>query len=1749
MRTTHLIMSLMVFFGACTGFVFAEEAENLTPKRRLTPSQTEKVERLKKEIASEIVRLKQFEAPLNDITKQISDLEIKHTKYMDSIESAIDLIHGYSNNPKSVNKETPKKIAEAIAPAEDVSKKFLKIAMSLIKLQGEITKIATNISPDGRKAKKQHAKVKKMRENADELWAKIEAMKKKLNEDYREQTNELTDKRREADETYYLESQKLIVNRTNLMLILGYEATGGALMFTDEAMDGGDDLKAITWIEAQSKFIQRLSLYGHDELAINYLNKITREPNPYTNKPFSDDSKTSLGKIGAKLKLSKALNTTDLAQKLTIGYEALTIYKQVADNLTPQSPTQIDATNDLLTACVRIAEDLANTAIRNKLLTGRPMPDLIKPSLEDEYIEGPAKPVNLPFFDPATVKGKKDDNLNDIAIKMANTYYTFAEKASKANNERFPEIWMDIVDEYLIAKEDGNSAKERIQNKLINRFSSRKLDLQHATESLYASWPSIFPPNSPTRNGLADKGRKYTEKLMNDYESIFFTDLNVYYYLMGMNSQLIDPVLEKGKDGKPIPVFDDSYMDEMSEEEQAQEKKSISRYIWPSKRIEMIYKYKIIKKPGTVKDPVQQARRVKGLLYYAKALTAIAKSHYTYAQTLSGADKTKMLAHADKLNKNAISTLKSVSGSGGFVGEIDEATANKIRLEIGLEYYLFLASNALKNGNKDLASEYGSLAVSEAAAVRVKGGAWGALSSEYLSFADKFNQKNDIGVGDDPESWSVVLLASKASELVKQGLVLERSGNISKSQTAYREARFLFWILLEKTKNIKDKDQREQILLKSLYELGTASTKIGDYTTAVITYQQIAQEFGNHFADPSMNYDPAIYANAAKYYEKALNNLKAAAFKRQKLTGADYDKRNYITALLINVRHSGKGSDYAQLINTMQKMRQFESAIQFIDNVPSDNNYYRMIQLLASSIYISMIQEDVTRINEIDELLYPTPDDNGEIPEDLILSADNKKSLESEKASLQKNIHEYRKEANKYAMKFINGHKKALKTWAEDQKNGVAVLDSVKEIRKSEMDRLPLAMLIPIKLATESQDWAEVRKLAPAYLKDIDKQETISEEDKQNYRETAAWMMFIAQVKSTDYKKDEIAKCVANLREAESVQKELEKWDKSNKYQSTAASLLGSAWMKLANRSEKAGNTANEQEYSLNSVNWFDKAERRIYSSAPLGIIMANTLTEQKLYERAEKILDKVVGYWGESLFTEKSLWADGKSKADFKAASQVTGALGSVFNFSKISSSASSGDKELIAELNSQINSVPVEGKLDVYSKAVAAAEQLYKDDKEMLKSLEQAKEIIAGYAKPNKDVERLADKKPYLPNKPTVDQQDRLKRIMLEASFPALYRMPTIAIIPAAKDVLMQTYLLTRSELIGKAGELKKAVLMAMIDPDSVIGKSAGKLVFGKVKGKKDGKGGYYRQLTQKLKTEKDAAKIESYKAIIATLDTPLIVSLYGMPDPKKPQGKLIKRNYARAAYAIKTILDYNESTLPDTELELTSFLKKLANALVFQNTLLAAKKNYAKAMVENGQYSKAEKYVKQLSNLFPQDWTLTLDLSKIYTMMARYKIVDGKPVARDYNKEVAQLFLQGKAQANSVKAAPGSKAYWAKKVAVFTNSVESLEARNKSGKFNGEFKVVYELFNPTTGKTRKIDVTIDKLSYLGAIDASDIQRLLSEEPAADIAAKLEALAVRLEAIGFKANKIEDDVDFKIKPPAPESEKKDTPKEKGAA
>ncbi|MBP5232840.1 MAG: hypothetical protein J6333_05480 [Planctomycetes bacterium] len=1742
-------LSLLAAVLCCgQSLMAAEYAEDRQPKKELAPDEKEEAENLRKTIAAEKERLKKYTDPINKIKEDLKKPTAEN-KEKAAAQGRVTRLLEKVKESKKITDDDKKKIKEE---GEKVSKAYAKEALTL----------ATDFYGKGKAdGKGVDAQARKMRDAGKQATLKIENQIQKLEE-----------KKAEAEAALRGESGDLLAARAKLDAINGYSVAEGmsAALFAGSTATGGEG-QVIKWLDGEINFIDMLNRTGNADLAAKHLARLEKEDNPFTGKPFTSSMRSYLSKANAKVLLQKALAERDVKAKMLMMQDVLKMYAAQRDRAVPMTPMFYDAGNDLVHTYFRCADDLREVATAQAAILG----SAYKPAavVIPGQTRAPANPKDKGKAAPAPQKIEElqKDKLdamdakaaNDLALARAEAYYQEGINQAVPLAEKINELFGEVFDNYTTARDEENAQEEKNQLKLLERVSPYKARAQHSIESGYAGWAALLV-GSPEQAKILKAADQFIANNLEDYQAFWPDDKNVYLNWLPLLGAHPDPILAKGDDGKPRPrlvPLTDAQKKSMSQREQKLEMSKLSHYAWFSDQARVVFDRYIVggdrEKGKDDRRPFIQAARMRGLYAYGEALTTSARVHYTWADAESdAAKKTALLKHADELDKAAEAVLEDLAQEkSAYVGTLDDGTRYNAMAKIAVPYYLFLANRGVQRKDTGAAQEAAQKILTIAAAlVGSADPAAKQMGNAAMATAQEFGKKHDLKVGgSDPEDMPPSLLASTAERIYKEAIAADRKRDTALAEDKFRESRGMYLLALDKARNVGDKTLRDRIIPKALYSLAVTSVKLKDYETAYVASQMFVQEFRSDFKDPSLNYPHEQFPNTKNYWLSSLNNLRAAAALRVREDANDSRRRDYIDALLLCVRYSNNNQDYLTLINAFKQMKDYASAARFIDGVDADNPYHNMAQLMGAGIYLDLAKQDAAALKKIDATLNPPLDDEGKPVAAKVSDAERAK-LTARKTALEAEITDARAKATQYASKFLALHQASAAKWAAEK--DMEVPEYLQHIRKQESDQVLAAKLIPLTVAHASGQWDQVVALVPAFLKDVDAATEVPEETKQKYRDGAAWMAFDAVDKRVDFGQVPLAEGMARIEDLEKAAAELAKIDTTGQYESQAASIIGNRATRLSKRAEKAGDEAAKSKFDTKAVAWMEKAENRIYEHLSGGVQMIAILAEQKEWARAINIGEKVVSYWGESKFTENSLFQRDKGKDDVKEMAKFAKAsLGTVFDAAAIASAARGKPADFAGKLNAYVTLDREKTLANVKAYQEALKGLLSIDKHPRQKVLAQAEEIANGLGAPDAGVAAKLKTRPYLLDLskltgfPAQELCDQLNRTMLEAAYPeALYQRPYTPVIPTPATFVKKFDVPPYS---SAAGRDKAAVLMAMIDPESNVADA--RKVFG-ADYPKSRDGGLLKEWKEKVAAMPDGAEKARWQRQIAAVETPLIVSLYGEPDKsgRKRSRGLVRRSYPRARATIAAILEYEKAN-PTSDFEgkfpLKPALDDLAKALATQNTVLNAKKNYATAMVENGQFAAAEKYVRDLCASFPTDNSLQLKLAYVYAAMATYQEKDGKLTPRPYGTQAsgaiaspAALFNKAMAQAISVYSATpsGSESWWEARMLTHRVAVAAIEARKKAGPaMSGALEdVEVEYLDPVTGKSvkskRKINPLDDyelpsetggdpiKKVGMGRAEAINLLRDLTSVdpvPSDEIKAQLQEYLDRLNKIGYSA------------------------------
>lgn len=1812
-----LAMVLLSGFGVLHAQEPREDVENMPPKNELTDEDKAKLEELKAKmepvkakIAEESAKLKATETELSGMEKQrgaasmkVSALQGLLTKRAFILKNARDSKKADKADKKNLDGKTPK---QALAEMESLMKevgfggKEEKAAEEIAKQMAlkEPLMERMQLDPKDRDTERKVSKI-------DDKIADAQKVLTKAGKDYiddaakgydrlKRQEDKIKEELREAE-------GKLRELRADYGKISGNQLAGDlpgvdSSFDADELLKKSEDVAGSAWIDEETRLVSALSNSNFDDLASAYLDEIKTMKNP-DGSSLTEDQKNYLAKAAAQMKVQRVFRVADMAEKLKIADETLRLYQQAADSLPKGSVLHLDAETEMAGVYIRIADHVGDTAKRERNRLGSNWTPAV--SFGGEAAtggpSGDIRTIALPIAPPLSVPGEEalaametaeaERAVNDAALAMAEKWYKVGTARANFTFETLYTIYEDAIWAYQDAMEAGDKGKMEQIYKLLMVFGPRKVKVQHYIEEGYANWPDLYPESMyKTKKEIASKGLSFVDTNSEDYNSVWPHDKLAWAYYIGMLGNQPDPLFKLDWDFKPEPRVVPIPTDEgLTKEEIAWEEKNLERWRYPSDKLQKLFEWHFAenRNPNT-----PDGHKERGVYYYAWGLANSAILHYELSEavmtepepvkkkveleegevarpeapTIPRSEKQQRLrAHADELRLKAQAALDMVVQPSTPAGTLSDGTRFTAHLKLRIPWYLYFAEKAMKEGDTTTATAMAKKALGEAATVMASAPpAWKLNAQNYMLSVIGFAQRLKIpgvGGGGSGLEGDPVLVLNDAEKLLRAGYDADREGDREKAKDLFYDSMTHYLVALDSLKHTAGKGARDNILPKSLFNLGIAAIKAEDYETAYVANWEVVQEF----RDDQAHYPFERYPGAAKYLEKAARHLQFAAHRLMNTTGERRHQEMYLDALMLKTANvAGKGDEIPALIDTAVKMKQYQRAIEFIDRVDRENPFFALVQLMAADIYQKMMKQDFARLERIKEDLKTTyvNEDGEEVekPAEEQLPEEERAALEAKVPELEASIKDYADKALAYSNRFLTAHAENQKKWEAEKMRGLPVPERLEKIRRQERKNKLSAMLIPIAILIGQEQWTEAGTRCAEFVQAVQADASIDSEKTRNASLAQGyWLWLVSEYNQADPKLDPIPEAKQALEKAAGLRAKLAEIaakvesEKVDGYITDSAMLLGGGYLALATRTGRQvdkvtaeGGDASalqkqEDALRLEAVDWFGQAEEVIYKQIALGVQMGQTLTKQGLYQRAEEVLAKVIDFWGYSLFTPQSTLRGSVKPAQFASApvdEAVKADLAGVLPYGELQGAAGGGLEALATKFNEVVKGLQYADHAPAIQKALESAKAVYEE-----KAKDRSQKSAGAILKNIEQAQRLAQGLEGVKPGEREEARQRLNRILLEISWPDhVFRAPTVDMLPTKESFIDAQA--SADEGMRTDEELaKSAVLQAMMDPEPIKLKSAGRTA---------------RKMKAEIEAAIAASDDEDRKQTLTlykqALDRPLTVYLFGEINDK---GKLKGRSYGKAAQHVQVMQKYNKDEAPKgkvtpREVEgIQPFLRRLKNATIQQNTLLYAKKAYVRAMVETGKYKEAETYVQQLVEILPDDPGLKLDLARVYTAMGAYEEM-GK--FRPFGPEGAKYFFEARAQTAEVikRSNATMDIYWRAWAENFNNQVTEVEVRKETNPTaTPEVVLQYTKKDGSVGTYKR---SPKDLKEFGDDTSKTIARMLEQqnpEPPEFFVEEVTALQKRLTKAGFPPpKKVKLDLQISKMP-----EKKDEDKAEEAA
>ncbi len=1464
-----------------------------------------------------------------------------------------------------------------------------------------------------------------------------------------------------------------------------------------EAAGGGD----MGWIDTEMNFLNTLAARGYDDLAEKYLKMMQAGEAPVTKRnKLTEIAKQYLENASVKLMLQQIEQTENIREKMVMSRKAIGLARKVAKSMPAEKVVVYEnGMKELSDVYLRLGKHFADL-VEKEAPFGR-AGDIDK--AEGKIAEGPVD-IDV-LFDPEAAKAPdpkvaaqnaKLDYTGKNLTKFAQFLYDMGFRVALPVHEKINLRFVNALELYFASQDEKMS--EQIQNALKSaavRHGGRKVEIQHIMESGFASWIGLYPYGSKKSREIATSFKEFAGSIVMDYESYWRGDKSLYLSWIRVLGQEYIPILEE-VDGIMVERY-----------EEGEEDTSPFRYNWAPDLAKMLFEKKII----TSKQPeseIDLSFRRQGIYYYLEALIRQEDALSTRVETEKDAARLAAIKeYLGEVRKRLGALMHDALQPESVAGPMDENTINNIRLKLRTDSYIRFAERAKKHDQKDNVIENLRKALAECGAVvsQTKSQSWKVAAKDMIPHIQEYAVKL-LG---EPLIDLTAMLVQLEENMNKSWDAKLKPNEKNDALVATVESGF---DLIDGLKNYPDdKARRAEFLPKALLWTGMASIELKDFETAYLADLALVQEF------TPMRYPRKKYEGVDKSFDTATQHLLFAANQMNKLNPSSERAKDLYELALEDVIRSVPDPDpaqFVQFINLKKKRGKFAQALQFVESIPEDNIYRRTVLLLGAGIYNDKISLSRKELAAVKKQLA------GSDGKGAGVSASAKAEFDAKVADLQKQIAADRENALSYCKRFHAEHDAAAAKRKQLIENGKVFSKSDEAVWLKECEQVLAAQLIPIKIMLDSEEYGEVVPRIRQFIQTASTQANIDKDKRQKYIADGTYYLFVATYMAPGHDATvAIDKRAAALKAAEGVRDQLQKVDTERKYETQSASLLGSGYLKLgtdvaAKRAElEAGGQdgaalkAQEDEFMVSGVKWFSRAEGLVYRDMDRALQMGEIYTEQAMYPQAEAMYEKAVAFWSDSLFAdaEVCLFQPEKGMKDLAALSAPAW-----LPLGKAKDAQTPDEAAKILNAFIKTNRCTPENMND-YRAVLDAVKGSASGD--LKKNIEQAETILA----------RVGAKAPL-----TEQAYYKLNRVVLEAAAPnVLYWSRPVYLLPdqdsfaAAVDEL-------NGKFIGKDGKTKEAVLMKMLDAESVKNSIKEDITDGKKDDNGKRSGGYFGNGGILAQTEAKAVGDEKDKiSMIRRLSaTGLRQYVYGVYDDQTK--KTTGRQYGYGRLKIQQILELDRK-IDGTALPLRDYLEDMTKALAFQEKLIMAKRNYAKAMVETGRYEQALSYLEKLVDFFPDDQSLQLSLADVYTAMAGYTVDEktGKRSRRPYSQEAAQLFSRGRFMIREVvmKQRAPADLYYEGWYANFKNSVEETLARKEAGAAGEkDYKVIVDFM--WRGKMVSKEMPTTPLAELGSKTAADIVRMMgfTNPPSPDAFMKsCEELLEKLKQAGFEAPKIE--------------------------
>jgi len=1511
----------------------------------------------------------------------------------------------------------------------------------------------------------------------------------------------------------------------------------------------------LKWLQEQVVFIEKLGGIGYDDIAAKVKQSTEKGEGSPDGQALNDAEKKSLNRAEAKAKLEAALKLSDLVKKIKSADDAVQAMKQVVSALPDKTPHRLEAEADLAEMYFKLGNTLTDEYLKvDKEGAGDQQKGIDKALAElakqTKPLEAESEKEKKAYNELMTKYGKAKDaeekkkikedldaakkKVKEIEDKLA----PLEEERAQLEGSKASIVGVEAIEgkarEYFTAGIDLGAAVYKVydedfweklgghdeaegkreQDAAMKRLQAsfgRKINFSHKMEDAYATQLILYPAGKGKQD-LVKKASDYIDTVRADYDQYLPSDKWVYIQWIRVLSHQTDDI-DKPK------VEDEG---ELEGEELEEAKQDPLHYLWPTVRMQFIWNNHFTKrqKPGYGAEPEM---KVRAMYYYVIALLRSARGHYALADAEpDGERKQKLAAHAQALLDECEKWADELAKPMSSLGEVNQVVRLSARLKTRADLFLFKAERAMKLGKKDAAKEELQKALEETTKVMMEGGnPWRGVVQERINYITRKGERL-VGEGElelKGKGQKIVQLLAEADTSYTKATKEEIE---SRKRQLFGEAMDSYLEVIRVAKEFKDREQRASWLPRTLFRAGICAWQAQEYLEGYLVNFALAREFG------SKHYPEAKFPGVQDYATRALGNLHACAGRFLDADEKSETRRGlYADQLFLRMERDPNPDPrlVVKLIDTLKKLKMYSQALALIKDVPPSHLYYRMALLLAADIHQTIMKGAQNAIEKIEKRAEKKSRE----------LTDEEKALV---AAEQPTITAHSLEAEKFARLFREAVEKRPAPESDEQK----------KVFQQEDDAIPGALMIPISNEFARGEYDKAIKDAEDYVTRIKALPRLNEEARLRYVALARWLQLLSHYRIVDHKKapvDEVKAAIEKSQGLLTVLEEIEKqidavMEKAAKeqraaapaegqegggeetqiqreeYASKAYMLLASGWNNIANRvfnDRKDANNALKPEdqtvyddYSKHAADMFRNAEGIAYVRRNIGTHIAKTYFELGMYQEAAEMYDKVIKFWSESLYTPDHIYQSGKSLADVKAftiAPAIKSQLDGVLPLGEIAAAAD--DARLVEVLNKAIQTLDYAKNKAKIDAALAAAKEVYIDDKGMQGNVVQAE----GIAK-RSDLAR------------ELELRQKLNRVVVEVAYPLLARSQPMSLLPTQSEYEETIKPIWTEYPAGGDGPAKKNILKYVHDQDLV-----------KLAADKKFVDDYQKDLDQKiLAAQKEDPKLAGQYALYKWLfEESLKTYIYGVEE----NNRIIKRSYFKARQQIAGIIQWNDNEMKldrplfmPTNKPKESFLQDLDQALEFNGTTLSAKRRYALALWKLKKNDDALRYLQELVEVWPGEVDLRLDLAETYAAV-------GENVAeKEFTQKAADNFSYAQIEAQKISdmAKRGTRLWWqAEKVRRFALTQEVLTRKRCGATKVTGFSTKVKIYH--RGKLVEVPKkTPEDLEQEAKAAVNSIVMLLRQRPPEEFRDELESMLADLKDAGYEPPKIS-------KPaPAPEEE-----------